>query len=363
MQTQTVFSHIIQKRFSQVNEDVATDALAFILESHESARNGMMKLLRGIVPNMPELRFRTQDEENGKRPDMRGIDGSETRAFVENKFWAGLTDNQPVEYLKQLAEYTQPTILLVIVPDAREQMLWSALTLRLKDADISAIDRNTAAGIVHSTTTEIGPLLALTSWTKLLSTLELEVADDQSARSDLRQLQALCEAADIDAFIPISSEQVSDQRTPAFILQLSSIVQASVGVAIDKDILSSGKGNTSGHTWDRLGRYAGVSVEPSVWLWFGIRFDLWRIFGRTPLWIVFLSTPSGRALEVRSLLEPWAITAGVFTTFQNDELAVAIDIAIAEDKDAVVRKIVDRLKEIERVLSPLKQKPMGLPDA
>ncbi len=29
----TVFSHIIQKRFSGVNEDVATDALAYILAS------------------------------------------------------------------------------------------------------------------------------------------------------------------------------------------------------------------------------------------------------------------------------------------------------------------------------------------
>ncbi len=29
----TVFSHIIQKRFSQVNEDMATDALAYVLES------------------------------------------------------------------------------------------------------------------------------------------------------------------------------------------------------------------------------------------------------------------------------------------------------------------------------------------
>lgn len=42
---ETVFSHIIQKRFSQVNEDVATDALAFILRSNESALTGMMKLL------------------------------------------------------------------------------------------------------------------------------------------------------------------------------------------------------------------------------------------------------------------------------------------------------------------------------
>ena len=51
----TVFSHIIQKCFSQVNEDVATDALTYILESSESVRNGMMKLLCGIVPELPEL--------------------------------------------------------------------------------------------------------------------------------------------------------------------------------------------------------------------------------------------------------------------------------------------------------------------
>ena len=65
---QTVFSHIVQKRFSQENEDVATDALAFILHSSESARNGMMKLLRGVAPNMPGLRFRTQQTEGSIAP-------------------------------------------------------------------------------------------------------------------------------------------------------------------------------------------------------------------------------------------------------------------------------------------------------
>ena len=124
---QTVFSHIVQKRFSQVNEDVATDALAFILHSSESARNGMIRLLRGIIPNMPSLRFRTQQSaqqtEGSIRPDMWGYDEAEPRVFVENKFWAGLTDNQPVAYLRKLAEYTQPTVLLVVVPDAREQTM------------------------------------------------------------------------------------------------------------------------------------------------------------------------------------------------------------------------------------------------
>jgi len=76
----TVFSHIVQKRFSQVNEDVATDALAFILQSSESARNGLIKLLRGVVADMPELRFRTQQTEGSIRPDMWGFDGVNPRS-------------------------------------------------------------------------------------------------------------------------------------------------------------------------------------------------------------------------------------------------------------------------------------------
>jgi hypothetical protein len=55
----TVFSHIIQKRFSAVSEDVATDALAYVLESSDAARRGMTKLLRGIIPDLPPLQDST----------------------------------------------------------------------------------------------------------------------------------------------------------------------------------------------------------------------------------------------------------------------------------------------------------------
>lgn len=147
---ETVFSYIIQKRFSQVNEDVATDALAFILRSSESARTGMMKLLRGISADIPGLHFRTQQTEGSIRLDMWGIDEIEPRVFVENKFWAGLTDNQPIAYLKQLAKYTQPTILLLVVPEAREQTVWRELIRRLEGAGISATDRAVPTGIVFS---------------------------------------------------------------------------------------------------------------------------------------------------------------------------------------------------------------------
>jgi hypothetical protein len=95
----TVFSYIVQKRFSQENENIATDALAFVVQSSEAARSGLTRLLRGITPDLPSLQFRTQPAEEGSRPDMCGYDVTTPRVFIENKFWAGLTDNQPVKYL------------------------------------------------------------------------------------------------------------------------------------------------------------------------------------------------------------------------------------------------------------------------
>jgi hypothetical protein len=349
---QTVFSHIIQKHFSQENENVATDALSFILNSSELARNGMMKLLRSIVPNMPNLQFQTQQTEDNIRPDMWGYDNGEPHIFIENKFWAGLTDNQPVSYLKQLAQFKQPTILLVIVPNAREQTIIRELNQRIVDAGISATDIETTSGsVVNSIITDLGPILAVTSWTRLLSILEPEVAEDPAARSDLLQLKALCESADSGAFLPISSEEITDQRTPAYILQLGTIIQDSIHKAINQNILSI-KGLMPQASWDRTGRYAKF-VESGVGFWFGINYRLWKEHGESPLWMVFSTGGFSLTQEVHSLLESWATNEELFTTFQNGEFAIAIDIVTGEEKDRVIVEVVDQMKKIANVLSKL----------
>src|SRR5687767_5081415 len=115
----TVFSHIVQRRLSQENENVATEALAFIVESSAPARAGLMKVLTGVAPGLPALRFRTQQTKENARPDMWGFDGGTPRVFIENKFWAGLTENQPVQYLRVLAHYPNPAVLLTVVPANR----------------------------------------------------------------------------------------------------------------------------------------------------------------------------------------------------------------------------------------------------
>lgn len=354
---QTVFSHIIQKRFSQVNEDVATDALSYVLKSSDAAKHGITKLLRGIIPDLPVLYFQTQQAEGDIRPDMWGFTDTEPRVFLENKFWAGLTENQPIIYLNKLASYTQPTVLLVVAPEAREETLWRELMRRLGNAGISANECEAPAGVAKLVVTQPGPILGLTSWTSVLSMLEHETVDDPKAKGDLVQLRALCDAADNEAFVPVSEVELSDQRTPAFILQLSSIVQATVDSAITENILST-VGVRPQASWERIGRYIWIPDQQKACGWFGIHFGLWKAHGTTPLWLIFANDAYGRAQEVYRLINPWATQNGILTTTSDQEVAIALDIPIREEKSVVIRSLVKNLREVAGGLGALPSKTL-----
>jgi len=350
-----VFSHIIQKRFSQVNEDVATDALVYIINSNDNARNGLGNLLRGLDSNIPDLQFKTQQTEGDIRPDMWGYEDGEPRVYFENKFWAGLTDNQPVAYLRKLSKYSQPTILLVVAPETRGETLWRELVRRLDDEDISIQQFGNPLGIIRSAHTGLGPILAITSWKRVLSIMDSGVVDDPKVGSDLLQLKTLCDAAESDAFVPFSSEELSDQRTPNFFLQLGALVQSCVNLSITEKIVDT-TGLRPQANWERFGQYARFSNEEGVGVWFGIHLFNWKKFGESPLWLQFPKSEFGRAREVKQLLEQWAVEEDIFATSIDDEYFVAIKITTGQEKDQVVRDIVKRLRRIGQILEELPPK-------
>jgi hypothetical protein len=189
----------------------------------------------------------------------------------------------------------------------------------------------------------------------LLDFLESELADVPHARNDLLQLRALCEAADSDAFAPIALEDVTDQRIPALVLQLNSVVQASVELAVTEKVFYTKKLNPQASS-ERIGRYARFSDVKGVGVWFGIHFPLWKKHGLTPFWLLFSPGQFGRVQEVQPILEPWVERQGIFSTFENNDLAVPVPIACGEDKDPVLRHVVGFLKEIAEILSPLRSK-------
>jgi hypothetical protein len=357
---QTVFSHIIQRRFSLVNEDVATDALAFILETSEAARNGLMKLLRGIEPSLPPIRFKTQQVEGSIRPDMWGYSEGKPHIFIENKFWAGLTDNQPVSYLEQLATYSNPSILLVVAPAAREHTLWRELKRRMESAGIQFKERDYSAGEIFTAETDLGPKVALTSWNKVLSMMEVEALSDTQTKSDLVQLRSLCEASDINAFTPIQKSETSNQRTPALISQLNSVAQGVVDKLAAESVINLNNLRPQA-SWDRIGRYARF-IYPTghgIIFWFGLHFDLWKAYGATPLWLYFINDDYGRGQEVREIIEPWAAANGKLSANLGANFCLALGILTGEEKQAVVQNIADQIKAVALKLSDLKPKVNG----
>lgn len=346
---QTVFSHIIQKRLSQENENIATDALAFILNAHSSALDGLLKVLRGISPDIPNLHFRTQHTIENARPDMWGFDGDSPRVYIENKFWAGLTDNQPVKYLHHLSECQQPSILLFVVPEARQESVWRELIKRLGEAEITTSSTSDSIGIVRSVLTDSGSFLALTSWEKLLEIIESELSDDFDAVNDLHQLIALCGAANVNAFQPFSSEDLSDQRTPSLIFQIQDIVESAIEVAVtEKTIITEGLNKQINN--ERIGRYFFFPTvnDNGFGGWVGLHFNYWKQYGFSPIWLVFATTEWGRGLTANSIMKPWCNARNIPSAMENDFI-MALDIPVNEEKDAVVRYVADRLKEIGNV--------------
>jgi hypothetical protein len=347
----SVLSHIVQKQFSGEYENIATEALAYIVQTNDRARGGLLKMLRGVKPDLPNLSFQTQQSENKKRPDIWGLDSGKPCVFIENKFWAGFTENQPVEYIKLLATHHSDGLLLMVVPAARQESSWREMLKRLGEAAIGWEEYKTSADIRRVVKTGNGPLLALTTWTKLLQSIDDELADEPQARNDLIQLKALCETAESDAYVPLSAAEITNQRLPAMIAQLNRVSQRAFEVALTEGFINK-EGTATANTYERIGRTLKFTTNSDVLTWLGLSFSLWQKHGMSPLWLIF-STKWGRAPEVREIIEPWAETEDIFTTTENSEFGINMKVPAGEDFDFVVRDIVNQLRDIGSQISVL----------
>ena len=113
-------------------EDVATDALSFILTRSSSAKRALSKFLGDEGGPLPIGKMNTQAflESSYAYPDMAPFDkDGAVSAYVESKLWAQLTHNQPVTYWQALPK-DRRTVLLFVAPQSRvdEESLWDELT-------------------------------------------------------------------------------------------------------------------------------------------------------------------------------------------------------------------------------------------
>lgn len=211
----SVLSHLTNQ-FATQPENIATEALSFILGRSPHARRSLATMVRALggaaSTDHGDLLFESQfAEQMGARPDLVGKTSDlVARLLVEAKFWAGLTDSQPVGYLKNVLANDITGCLFFVAPAERIESLWPELLRRISAAGMaptSAIDpgargRSVLAG---------RHVMALVSWRELIAVMleAVQSASDAHCAEDLRQLNALCEQMDTTAFLPLHPEELT----------------------------------------------------------------------------------------------------------------------------------------------------------
>ena len=290
----SVLAHVAYK-FPGQTETVATEALGYILSRSVSIRAALRETLRTAGASMPPLeRVATEvTGEQGDRLDLVGFDDSNTeRVLIEVKFWAGLTDNQPITYLGRLPNDEEPAVLLFVAPEQRLETLWVELLRRARTCfDLGP--ETTGEGL-RSVAVDGGPRrLMLTSWRILLGAMASRagIDGDVSAERDILQLDALCEREDSEAFLPLRAEEFAP-AVPRRMLGLRRLIDDATDRARTLEVA-----NREGHrvvsteglrVWPRYYGYGRfIRIGGMSHAWFGVNHERWALQKETPLWLRF----------------------------------------------------------------------------
>lgn len=347
----SLFAHLAF-RFGSHPENLATDALAFILNRSRPARDAFRELLLALGAQLPDnLRWATQVAgEDSARPDLVGFDDHGAQpVLIEAKFWAGLTENQPVTYLERLPP---GGVLVFVVPATRSVTIWAELRHRISEAGMVTQDTDPATRAAHVAI--VGERrLALVSWRSVLATMlaRTQGADDHGASADIAQLQALCDRMDTEAFLPVTSEELTShayRRVVEFGAIVDDVTNGLVasGVAVIKGYRSA-----AGSGW--YGRYMRLRGASALFL---CDVRKWMKYADTPLWCSVYG-PNWRDSDpqlVRRALAPLEAAQPPRMFMANDGFpTVALRVPAGAERDDVIRVVTRQLAELGELIAPL----------
>ncbi len=354
----TLFGHI-SSRLGTQTENIATEALAYILGNSQNARRAFQKFVSRFESRISgELTVRTQvyQEDGSGIPDLICFNSAgQPVVVVEAKFWAGLTENQPVAYLGRLPKGI-PSLLLFLAPEKRLPSLWSEVMLRCEKASLPLQVRSSKIDPFVGKINKFHSVGGVT-WTALLNTIamELEVSGDFIAKGDVIQLQGLCSQMDADAFLPIHSTELSPgiaQRN----MQFADLVDDVVFTGAREGFCSTDGGKLKPTTGpNHYGRYFKLGD-----FFCTLKFDneRWSKFRNTPLWLEVYGKswkPVEERLRVRRALASLELAIPsrllVDDIFVDQLPVIPLVIPLGVVRDVVVESLLNELREIHRLLN------------
>ena len=333
----TLLSFIARHHASDL-EDVATNALFFILSRSDSARAALSGFLGDEHEPLPVAEARPWAAvAHGAEPDLACSDeDGKWIAFVEAKFWAQLTHHQPVTYWEELPD-DRPAVLLFLAPEFRidRGSLWDELVdqLHKKGHELGPSDR--CKGLVTAPAKVGQRRLMLASWHLLLDSIAQRARrdGDTHASFQISELKGLADIA-IEGNNPHRDENLRE------LIRLAVERLKQSGWA-NTDGLSVGQGNDF---YGRFLRLAGASA------WLGIDYRAVKQLDK-PLWLVFghYSDASVSVEAVRRIVSSKAYPG---LDWYPGNVCVPIELPVAADNKATLNAIVGQLECMAKLIDP-----------
>ena len=274
---------------------------------------------------------------------MEDANGTE-RVLIEAKFWAALTDNQPVSYLDRLSG-SVPSVLMFVVPLQRMETLWPEVCRLSREAGYRVSPDSETGDLRSAVVNESGPRLMLTSWAALLNAMSAQSSGDPGVLSDIQQLRGLTEQMDSEAFLPLRSEEFA----PWFarrMRQLPGLIDDATDRARELGWVSTERlartPLTSGY-----GRYIQLA---GVYARFDINFNHWAERGDTPLWLWLYNVNDLDEEAIGDRLATYALEKTGAEL--SDDWVLPIILPTGEEYEAVLRAVVDTLVAVGGAINP-----------
>lgn len=331
-------------------ENLATEALCFILSQSAPARRAFVVLLSRILGRqLPDLTFRTQAADpDGTIPDLAGVDGNgRAVVYVEAKFWAGLTKSQPVGYLRRL-QREGGLGLVMVAPANRRETLWPELVRLCQHPDVEmTVDTDTEGERSRLVGAFAAPF-ALTSWTAVLAELlhATSTAGDTPASEDIRQLRGLCDTMETAGFLPLRSEELTGNAARR-VEDYCGLADDITAVLVAEDIVSI-KGARATASRDFYGRYmsfkghGGLIAYHSGW---------WARIYPTPLWLRIFGPDAAAMAGIRGALASWMASQPP-RAFVAPDGAVLIPLLLptGSERHVVLGQLVDQVRTVSSAI-------------
>jgi hypothetical protein len=273
----------IARRCSRSEENVATEALAFLLEKSKGAAEAFAKYACSLgISGFDKFTVQSQREgETDCRPDLTLLNAEgQAEVLVEGKLWAALTDNQPTEYFSLLKKV--PGLLLFVAPEVRIHAIWNEMVGSCRTGKGFALPALKDAQRLARVSTPNGEhFLAICSWGTLMRIVRAGCQTDEE-RFCLNEIEVLVVGKKDKKFTQLSPGEAGSttiaERVWSYMKLVPDILDKLEGAGVFVRLRKAGSGK------DFTGEYGSLSGFEA---WVGFDPNPWSRFGITPIWLEF----------------------------------------------------------------------------